>query len=334
MKTLQTLSYFIAACLLFLLSLGLFCYSLYTVYTGPSRLAEERIIVIPKGASSAAIAEKLAQEKIIRSALAFRLVTAASGQQASLKAGEYQFVPYSTLTEVIRKIETGDVFVQQVTIPEGWTSYRVYETVQKHNDLQGTLSAVPAEGALLPQTYRYQTGDTKQSIITRMENDMAQTLEKLWPARAADLPLATPQEALVLASIVEKETGLKHEERVRVAGVFINRLRKGMKLETDPTVIYALTKGREKNAGQGPLGRRLLKKDMDIDSPYNTYKYAGLPPGPICNPGEAAIKATLNPENHAYLYFVADGTGGHVFAETFAEHLKNVAKWRNIRARQ
>lgn len=323
----------LSLCLL-LCALGLLGYAVYKTYTGAAPLTAEKIISIPKGSSLNAIAAILAREDIVRSGLAFRLMVTLQGKQAQLKAGEYQFVPRVVLADVINKIVTGDVYVQQVTIPEGWTSHRIFTLLKNHPQLAGDIMDIPPEGSLLPQTYRYETGDTKQEILDEMRAAMEKTLERLWPLRAADLPVQTPQEALVLASIVEKETGLKHEERARVAGVFVNRLRKGMKLETDPTVIYAITKGREETAGQGPLGRRLLRKDMDIDSLYNTYKYAGLPPTPICNPGEAAIQATLNPENHGYIYFVADGTGGHVFAATYDEHLRNVAKWRAIRAAQ
>jgi UPF0755 protein len=170
-------------------------------------------------------------------------------------------------------------------------------------------------------------------VINRMQASMTKTIDELWEQRSSTLPFTTKEEAIVLASIVEKETG-HPEERERVAGVFINRLRKGMALQTDPTVIYAITKGEHKNEGKGPLGRRLLLKDLEIDSPYNTYKNPGLPPGPIANPGRASIKATLNPEEHDYIYFVADGTGGHIFSRTLDEHNRNVREWRKIRREQ
>ncbi|MEC9235203.1 MAG: endolytic transglycosylase MltG, partial [Pseudomonadota bacterium] len=175
--------------------------------------------------------------------------------------------------------------------------------------------------------------ETRADIISRMTNAQKQVLDKLWPTRAENLPFKTREEALILASIIEKETGIGGE-RARIAGVFVNRLRIGMPLQTDPTVIYALTMGKHQNDGQGPLGRRLLSKDLKVDSPYNTYRYKGLPPTPIANAGRAAIAAALNPETHKYLYFVADGTGGHAFSKTLAEHNANAAKWRKIRKAQ
>jgi UPF0755 protein len=193
------------------------------------------------------------------------------------------------------------------------------------------LTSIPEEGSLLPETYHYMKTDTRQNVIEQMQAAMKKAQDDLWPTRVPDLPVVNMSEVMVLASIVEKETGVPDERR-KVAGVFINRLKRGMPLQSDPTAIYALTKGEIKDDGMGPLGRRLLRKDLEIDSPYNTYKYPGLPPGPICNPGRESIAAVLNPETHNYVYFVADGTGGHVFAETLAEHESNVAKWRKIRA--
>jgi UPF0755 protein len=195
------------------------------------------------------------------------------------------------------------------------------------------LQTPPAEGSLLPDTYSYTRAESNEDVISRMQKAMTSTIDELWDKRIPGLPFADKNEAMTLASIVEKETG-KPEERARIAGVFINRLKAGMPLQTDPTVIYALTGGKPENEGQGPLGRRLLTKDLEIDSPYNTYKYPGLPPGPIANPGRAAIEATLNPEVNDFIYFVADGTGGHIFAKTLSEHNDNVAKWRQIRKEQ
>jgi UPF0755 protein len=185
----------------------------------------------------------------------------------------------------------------------------------------------------LPETYDYRLKENKQDVIGRMQESMTKTIDELWPGRTANLPFATKEEALTLASIVEKETGLE-AERKRVAGVFVNRLRRGIALQTDPTVIYAITKGRPQNEGKGPLGRRLLKKDLAFDSPYNTYLHAGLPPGPIANPGRASIEAVLHPEEHDFIYFVADGKGGHIFSSTLHEHGKNVTQWRIIRREQ
>ena len=186
---------------------------------------------------------------------------------------------------------------------------------------------------MLPETYNYTKAESRADILQRMRSAQQAAIDELWPKRAANLPFDTPEDALILASIVEKETGVGGE-RARIAGVFVNRLRIGMALQTDPTVIYALTMGKHKNDGQGPLGRRLLSKDLKVDSPYNTYRYPGLPPTPIANPGRAAIEATLNPEENDYFYFVADGTGGHVFSKILDEHNANAAKWRKIRKAQ
>ena len=216
-------------------------------------------------------------------------------------------------------------------------------------DLSGEIAATPPEGSLLPNTYDYKLDEQRQDILGRMSQAMVDevyefcSLPDLQPPSIAawydqtceglPAPLETIGDVITLASIVEKETAVPSERR-RVAGVFMNRLKKGMALQTDPTVIYAITKGEHKNDGKGPLGRRLLSKDLQIDSPYNTYKYPGLPPGPIANPGKASIEAVLNPEKHNYIYFVADGAGGHVFAKTLKEHNANVAKWRKIRREQ
>jgi UPF0755 protein len=232
--------------------------------------------------------------------------------------------------DIMEKIKAGDVVARRVTFREGLTSYEMVNILKGVPELVGEITAIPPEGTLLPQTYDYRMGEARSAIIDRMRGDMQKTIDELWPTRQADLPLASPQEALILASIIEKETGVA-DERKRVAGVFINRLRRGMPLQTDPTVIYGITMGRHENAGQGPLGRRLLRKDIEADTPYNTYTRPGLTPTPIANPGRASIEAALNPEAHDFIYFVADGTGGHVFAKTLAEHNANVAKWREIR---
>ena len=220
-----------------------------------------------------------------------------------------------------------------MTLPEGVTSWQIVETLKSLEDMAGDVAEVPAEGTLLPETYHYIKNDDRTELLGKMKAAMDKTVAELWPMRVEGLPITTEAEALVLASIVEKETGVA-AERKKVAGVFINRLRKGMPLQSDPTVIYGITKGEVQNEGQGPLGRRLLTKDLEVDTPYNTYMNPGLPPTPIANPGRASIEAVLNPEVHDYIYFVADGTGGHVFARTLAEHNANVARWRKIRKAQ
>lgn len=306
----------------------------YGAWSGPGPLTAPKEIVIARGTGVSAMAAQLQKEDIIKSALIFKIAARVSGKQTSLKAGEYAFPAGITTRDVLGRIARGEVIDRKVTIPEGQTSWQIVQTLNAIDTLRGEIVAIPAEGSLLPETYHYTRDMDRAALIAQMQADMRKTLTDLWPKRTENLPLATPEEALTLASIVEKETGVA-AERATIAGVFINRLRQGIPLQTDPTVIYALTKGVVKDEGKGPLGRRLLKKDMeDTDSPYNTYKYPGLPPGPIANPGRAAIAATLNPEHHDYLFFVADGSGGHLFAKTLEEHLRNAAQWRQIRKEQ
>jgi UPF0755 protein len=222
---------------------------------------------------------------------------------------------------------TGDDLRWRVTLAEGVTSWQVVESLRRADFLSGEIVAVPAEGSLAPDSYEVTRGADRAALITEMEARQARILADLWAARADGLPFATPEEALVMASIVEKETGVAEERRV-VASVFLNRLAQGMRLQTDPTVIYGITKG------QGALGRGLRQSELQRATPYNTYVIDGLPPTPIANPGRLSIEAALNPDFTDYLFFVADGTGGHVFAATLAEHNVNVAKWRAIEAQR
>jgi len=296
----------------------------------PGPLGAQTSFTINRGQGVGVIAARLEEEGLIDSPLAFRAGTIILKAQGDLKAGEYAIEPRTSIRDLITLFESGKVILRQFTIPEGLTSYEVVRELNTVDDLKGEITDIPPEGTLLPETYSYHKGDTKQDALDHMRASMTKVIDELWPKRAEDLPYDTKAEAVTMASIIEKETAIPNEH-AKVAGVFINRLKRGMPLQTDPTVIYAITEGQHKNEGMGPLGRRLLKKDLEIDSPYNTYKNAGLPPGPIANPGIASIKAALNPENHDYIYFVADGTGGHAFAKTLAEHNRNVAKWRRIR---
>ncbi len=299
-------------------------------YLSTGNLPASKIIAIDRGLGVGAIAEKLAQEKIITQPLLFK-ISARFGE--SLKAGEYDFPAHVSMAEVIHMMQVGKVYARKITIPEGLTSYQIVGLLNAREDLSGEIKEIPFEGSLLPDTYHFIADEMRGDKIAQMQAAMKKALDELWPKRVKNLPFKTKNEAVILASIVEKETGVA-VERERVAGVFVNRLRRGIPLQTDPTVIYALTKGKIQDKGKGPLGRRLLKKDLAVDSPYNTYRNAGLPPTPIANPGYAALKATLNPERHDYIFFVADGTGGHVFAKTLAEHNRNVSKWRKIRRAQ
>jgi UPF0755 protein len=225
---------------------------------------------------------------------------------------------------VIAMLAKGETVARRLTIAEGLRVAEIFQLLANTEALQGELPPAPEEGSLLPETYFYAYGDSRVGLVRRMEDAMRETLDELWPQRAEGLPFRTRREALILASIVDKETGVA-DERDKVAAVFINRLRRGMRLQADPTVIYGLTEG------DGALGRELNRGDWGHDSAYNTYQIDGLPPGPIGNPGRAALEAALNPDEVDYLYFVADGNGGHAFGRTLDEHNRNVAKWRRIK---
>ena len=295
----------------------------------PGPLQERKIIVIERGASSGRIAARLEHEGIIRSRhlmlglLAWQRLL---GERRPLRAGEYAFRPGVPLVEVLEILRQGRGLVHRLTIPEGFSTAQVLKRVREHPALTGDLTLQPEEGSLLPDTYLFTRGETRDGIVRRMQRAMQRLLEEEWPKRAKDLPLKSPREAVILASIVEKETAVP-EERARVAAVYINRLRKGMPLQADPTVIYGMTKGL-------PLGRDLLRSDLRKDSPWNTYTRRGLPPTPIANPGRESILAVLHPAQTDELYFVADGTGRHVFAKTLKEHNRNVAKLRRLRREQ
>ncbi|MFH1157803.1 MAG: endolytic transglycosylase MltG [Pseudomonadota bacterium] len=290
----------------------------------PGSLAVEKLVYIEPGSSVRAITAKLLDAGAIQNDLAFLIDARLQNREEELKAGEYKFPPGISIREIIALLQSGKTYQRKITIPEGLTATEILGLLNGEPVLTGTLSDLPAEGSLLPETYNFSYGDARQDILGRMKKSMRETLSALWEKRAAGLPLKTTEEAVVLASIVEKETGVAGE-RPRVAGVFINRLNRGIPLQSDPTVIYALTQGREK------LDRPLTTKDLKTPSAYNTYVVTGLPPSPIANPGRASLAAVLNPEENDYIYFVADGAGGHVFSRTLEEHNGNVARWRKLR---
>lgn len=302
----------------------------YRTYTQAGPLAAPALFIIEPGQGVSYIADRLSYAGIISDPLLFRIAARISGVDKALKAGEYRFENGVSMETVLGKLARGAVYERRFTVPEGYTSWQIVQTLNATEGLSGTIEDIPPEGSLLPETYHFTRGDQRSDKIKRMQQAMDELLSALWNNRAEGLPLDTPEEAVILASIVEKETGMTGE-RDKIAGVFINRLNRGIALQSDPTVIYAMTGGKIENEGQGPIGRKLLKKDLEIDSPYNTYKYPGLPPGPIANPGRAAIRAVLSPEKHDYIYFVADGSGGHAFAKTLEGHNRNVARWRKIR---
>lgn len=291
----------------------------------PVGLRQPVVVHLPRGAGIDAILERLAEAGVIERPLLVRIALALSGRDRLLRAGEYRFEPGITVAEAIEKIVRGEVLLHRVTVPEGLTVHEVYALLAGNPVLSGDLpEPPPPEGSLLPDTWLVPRDYPRRLLVLRMQAAMEDALAEAWASRDPDLPLRSPHELLTLASIVEKETSLP-EEYARIAGVYVNRLRRGMKLQADPTVIYALTRGRR------PLGRPLTRADLQVDDPYNTYRHPGLPPGPIANPGRAALMATARPERHDFLYFVANGTGGHNFAEDFRGHRANVRNWRRVR---
>lgn len=282
-------------------------------------------VVVPKGASLKTVAEELSRAGVIDKPWLFRIMARINGLAKHLKAGEYQFMPGISLQAAMDKIARGEVFFRRITIPEGLTSGQIMYLIANYPDLEGEIDLDVKEGELLPETYSFELGASRNSIILQARAAMQKALEEVWASRDSSLPLKDVNELLTLASIIEKETGVP-EERPLVASVFLNRLKKGMRLQTDPTVIYAITEG------ETSFGRSLKRADLKIDSPYNTYLNYCLPPGPICNPGREALMAAARPQQSDYLYFVADGKGGHRFARSLNEHNRNVKAWvRSIR---
>lgn len=289
----------------------------------PLKISEDTLFLVNKGDSLNKIAQSLQDKKLVNDKYIFILFSKINRIYPQIKAGEYLFNGEFSIKQTAEKLSSGKVYLRKVTFPEGLTSTEIAKILHKENFLSKDEFAVPDEGSILPETYTYMRGDSPEKIIKQAQKAMQNVLEQAWQERDQNLPLQSKEELLILASIVEKETGIGME-RAQVASVFVNRLRLGMLLQTDPTVIYALTNGKE------DLNRPLTRKDLSIDSPYNTYKYAGLPPTPICNPGKDAIYAAAHPSETPYLYFVASGNGGHNFAATLSEHNENVRKWREL----
>ena len=293
----------------------------WVVASGP--LSDSVVVDINRGVSSQRVADILYNSGVIRHPLLFRVLMKYQKAEEKIKAGEYLFEAEISMQNVLNKLLQGDVLYHKITVPEGYTVAQIAEVLKADDNLSGEVSFVLPEGSFLPETYTFPKGESRDNILKKAGSAMQKKLENIWEGREADLPYKNMQELLIMASIIEKETGID-SERAQVASVFVNRLRKGMLLQTDPTVIYALTKG------QQDLGRLLTRKDLTIDDPYNTYKFAGLPPTPICNPGEASLYAAAHPAATDYLYFVASGNGGHNFAKTLSEHNRNVAHWKQI----
>lgn len=288
--------------------------------SGPAK--QNVTVLIREGETLADAARDLQKAGAIRSAHSFIAHAKLLGSHAPIKAGEYRIPAHLSPSDILKMLQGGKTLQRFVTIPEGLPSVMVHDRLMAAQGLVGQV-AVPREGSVLPDSYSYEREDTRTSVLKRMQAAMAKFMTAAWAKRAKGLAVATPEQALTLASIVEKETA-KPEERAMVAGVYMNRLRQNMPLQADPTIIYPITKGR-------PLGRRILESEVHAKNAYNTYEMVGLPAGPICNPGRASIEAALHPAQTKALYFVADGTGGHVFADTLSEQNANVEKWYAIR---
>ena len=294
------------------------------LFEGPGPAAPHgaaTVVVLRQGAGLSEIGSTLRAGGVIRSPAVFMAAAQVTGFARHLKAGEYEFPSHASLADILAKIRRGEIVRHMITIPEGLTSEEAVDILMNANFLTGA-APVPAEGAILPETYDVRRGEDRGAVLQRMIDARDALLGGLWAQRAPDLPLETPEQAMILASIIEKETGVP-DERPRIAAVMINRLRQHIRLQSDPTIIYGLTRGM-------PLGRGIRQSEITGYTPYNTYLIDGLPPTPICNPGRASIAAALDPAHTDDLYFVADGTGGHAFSATLEAHLKNVARWRAI----
>ncbi|MGD9472987.1 MAG: endolytic transglycosylase MltG [Novosphingobium sp.] len=308
----------LAALLAILVPVGLFVGGWFI----PSVLEEERPFIVPAGSSLTSVAAKLEREGFIASADRFLLGAKIFGGAQPIKAGEFLLPASASGSQILSILQGGDVIRRFVTIPEGLPSIMVQERLMAEQLLTGDVP-VPPEGSVLPESYDFERGESRAAVMGRMQAAMTRTLAELWAKRAPGIAVNSPQEALILASIVEKETGNPSERRM-VAGLYSNRVKKGMLLQADPTIIYPITRGK-------PLGRRIRQSEIAAVNGYNTYTMTGLPQGPITNPGRESIAAVLNPAKTDALYMVADGTGGHAFAETLAEHNANVEKWFALR---
>jgi len=305
----------------------------YVLYVGkqrfdaPGPLQQDRVVNIPRGVGIRDISDVLSREGVIDQPWVFVGGVLLLKAHEGLKAGEYQFKAHASLSDVVATLSEGKVVVHQVSVPEGLTSEQIVARLMADDVLSGNIDEIPPEGSILPDTYSFTRGMTRAQIIVHMQRAEQRLVKEIWDRRSPDLPLKTPEQLIILASLVEKETG-KPEERTRIAAVFVNRLKQRMRLQSDPTIIYGLV------GGKGTLGRPIMKSEIDQPTPYNTYLIDGLPPGPIANPGRAALEAAANPARTRELYFVADGTGGHAFAESYEQHQKNVLRLRQLQSTQ
>ena len=295
----------------------------YTQFVAEGPLETSTETLIEPGKSLRKVAKQLAREGIIASPSIFELGVRASGHANDIKAGEYSIPRHASPKMVMNILTSGNTYIRRLVVPEGLTSEQVVALMNTAKGLVGEVLQIPKEGTLLPDTYHYSYGDTKEGMILRMTNAMEKTVEELWAARDPKITLKTPKEAVIMASIIEKETS-RNSERAHIASVFYNRMKQGIRLQSDPTVIYAVTDGHVDQM------KRVTYKDLKFQSPYNTYVIYGLPRAPISNPGRKSIEAVLHPMTTKDVYFVADGTGGHVFSPTYREHQQNVQNWRQI----
>lgn len=309
------------------LGLGLviigYSYLNYRYERAPEGEATSVVFDVKRGSGLSAIAAKLEKDGLIDSAFIFKAVTKLRGNEAKFKAGEFEIKTPAGMVDIYKSLTEGKAVLYPVTVPEGLTSAQIMRIIKAAPNLSGEMPETPAEGTLLPETYLSPRGMTRKALVAKMQKAQTDLLDDLWEKRADDLPVKTKREAIILASVVEEETGI-NSERGKVAGVFTNRLRRGMRLQSDPTIIYGINRGEK-------LGRGIRRSEIDRKTDWNTYQMDGLPKTPICNPGAAAIAAVLNPDDVDVLFFVTDGTGGHVFSETNAEHAKHV---RALRARE
>lgn len=292
-------------------------------FVSPGPLDQDRTVFIARGATSDQIGETLERNGVISSSLLFTAAVQFYGARGDLKWGEYLFPKRVSMAEAMAIVIEGKAIEYRITIPEGLTSEQIVGRLRDNEVLTGDIARIPKEGTLMPETYKFTRGTSRQQLIDQMAALQARSMQQIWARRAPDLPIRSPEEMVILASIVEKETG-RADERPRVASVFINRLNRRMRLQSDPTIVYGITLGR------GPLGRSITQADIQRPTAYNTYQMDGLPLTPIANPGRAAMEAVVNPLRGRDVYFVADGTGGHAFAETLEQHNRNVANWRRI----
>lgn len=299
---------------------------LYATYTAPGPLREAVIVDIPKNMDRMKVANLLHDKGVVSDPFAMGVAAIVQGYRgSSLKSGEYEFPAAATMAEVYNIIASGRVVMYKLTVPEGWTSEMAVNRMREHEAMAGEITTVPPEGAVIANTYLFARGKARQELLDEMVAAQSKLVDEIWAKRPADSIIKTKEELVAMASIVEKETA-KADERPRVAAVFINRLKAGMRLQSDPTIIYGIV------GGKGKLDRAISQSDIDGETPYNTYRINGLPPGPIASPGKASLEAVMAPAATSDLYFVADGTGGHVFAATLEEHNANVKKWRAIEA--